>query len=85
MADSSVVSPSIACGDCDKMLGSVHDPKKMVTAPSPPPDSRNDVEKFKKALNALKASEDAPKIARELAAIEAHFDKFVLHAKGTKF
>ncbi|XP_024381574.1 uncharacterized protein [Physcomitrium patens] len=81
MEDSSVVSPSIACGDCDKMLGSVHDPKKMVTAPSPSPDSRNDVEKFKKALNALKASEDAPEIARELAAIEAHFDKFVLHAK----
>jgi hypothetical protein len=80
-ADSFVVSPSTACGDCGKMLGSVHDLKKMVTAPAPTPDSRNDVEIFKKALDALKASEDAPKIARELAAIEAHFDNFVLHAK----
>lgn len=85
MVDFFVVLFFIVCGDCDKMLGSVYDLKKMVMVLLLLLDSCNDVEKFKKVLNVLKVFEDVFEIVWEFVVIEVYFDKFVFYVKGMKF
>lgn len=51
MTNSSMVSPSITCVDCGKILGCTHDLKEMVMAPIPTTKNCNNVEILKKALN----------------------------------